>query len=109
MLRRVSRWSGAGYVTGIVGVAVVTAIATPLNESLAHTTVALGYLLVVLLVATEWGRWPATAASVTGMLCFNFFFLPPLYTFTVADPQNWVALTAFLVTALTAGQLSQVA
>jgi two-component system sensor histidine kinase KdpD len=40
------------------------------------------------------------------MLCFNFFFLPPVYTFTIADPQNWVALAAFLATALTAGQLS---
>ena len=40
------------------------------------------------------------------MLCYNFFFLPPYYTFTIADPQNWVALTAFFVTALAVGQLS---
>jgi two-component system sensor histidine kinase KdpD len=40
------------------------------------------------------------------MLCFNFFFLPPFHTFTIADPQNWVALTAFFVTALAVGQLS---
>jgi PAS domain S-box-containing protein len=73
------------------------------------TTVALAYLLVVLLVATAWGSWAATAASIAGMLCFNFFFLPPVYTFTIADPQNWVALAAFLVTAVTAGQLSELA
>ena len=48
-------------------------------------------------------------ASVVGVLCFNFFFLPPVYTLTIADPQNWVALAAFLVTAVTAGQLSELA
>jgi PAS domain S-box-containing protein len=68
--------------------------------------VALALLLVVLLVATVWGSWPALLASLLGMLCFNFFFLPPVYTFTIADPQNWVALTAFFITAITAGQLS---
>ena len=40
------------------------------------------------------------------MLCLNYFFLPPLYTFTIADPKNWIALTAFFITALTAGRLS---
>jgi PAS domain S-box-containing protein len=100
---------GAGYVAGALGIAVVTAVAAPFHEALNDTTVALAYLLVVLFVATAWGRWPATAASVAGMLCFNFFFLPPIYTFTVADPRNWVALTAFVVTAVTAGHLSELA
>jgi len=40
------------------------------------------------------------------MLGFNFFFLPPFHTFRIADPQNWVALTAFFITALAVGQLS---
>ena len=40
------------------------------------------------------------------MLCFNFFFLPPFGTFTIAQPDNWVAMVVFLVTAVTAGQLS---
>ena len=48
-------------------------------------------------------------AAALGVLCFNFFFLPPVYTLTIADPQNWVALAAFLVTAVTAGQLSELA
>jgi K+-sensing histidine kinase KdpD len=52
----------------------------------------------------------AGADRVRGrMLCFNFFFLPPVYTLTIADPQNWIALVAFLVTAVTAGQLSELA
>jgi len=69
-------------------------------------TVALAMLLVVLLVATLWERWPGLFASVLGMLCLNYFFLPPIYTFTIEDPKNWIALGAFFITALTAGQLS---
>ncbi len=87
----------------------MTAICAPFHQTLNDTTVALAYLLAVLLVATVWGSWPAFVASVVGVLCFNFFFLPPLYTLTIADPQNWVALGAFLVTAVMAGQLSALA
>ena len=107
MLVDISHRRGAGYGAAILGVAVVTAIFAPLHATLSTTTVALAYLLVVLFVATVWGRRPAMVASVLAMLCFNFFFLPPIYTFTIADPQNWVALAAFLVTAITAGHLSE--
>ena len=69
-------------------------------------TVALAMLLVVLFIASWWEAWPALAASVVGMLLLNYYFLPPIYTFTIADPKNWVALTAFFITALTAGRLS---
>jgi PAS domain S-box-containing protein len=107
MLADISRRRGAAYGAAILGVAVVTAIFAPLHATLSTTTVALAYLLVVLFVATGWGRRPAMVAAVLAMLCFNFFFLPPIYTFTIADPQNWIALAAFLVTAFTAGQLSE--
>jgi PAS domain S-box-containing protein len=107
MLVGLSQRRGAGYGAAILGVAVVTALFAPLLAALSTTTVALGYLLVVLFVATGWGSRPAMVASVLAMLCFNFFFLPPLYTFTIADPENWVALTAFFVTAITAGHLSE--
>lgn len=78
----------------------------PFHNVLSPTTVALAMLLVVLFVAVHWGSGPAYAASAAGVLSFNFFFLPPVHTFTIIDPQNWVALGAFLVTALIAGQLS---
>jgi PAS domain S-box-containing protein len=107
MLVDISQRRGAGYCAAILGVAVVTAIFAPFHATLSSTTVALAYLLVVLFVATVWGSRPATVASVLGMLCFNFFFLPPIYTFTIDDPQNWVALAAFLITAITAGRLSE--
>ena len=99
----------AGYLAAVLGIAAVTAICAPFHDHLNHMTVALALLLVVLFVATVWGSWPALLASVLGMLCFNFFFLPPVYTFTIADPQNWVALAAFSITAITAGQLSRLA
>ena len=70
------------------------------------TTAALAYLLLILLLATRWGLTEAIVASVVSMLCFNFFFLPPLLTFTIADPQNWVALVAFLTTSIIGGHLS---
>jgi two-component system sensor histidine kinase KdpD len=96
----------AGYLFAVLSVAGVTAGFAPFHEQINTTTVAFSLLLAVLFVATGWGSRPAYLASVLGMLCFNFFFLPPLYTFTIADPQNWVALFAFLVTAVTAGQLT---
>ena len=69
---------GAGYIAAVLGIAAVTAICAPFHDQLNHTTVALASLLVVLFVATVWGSWPALIASVLGMLCFNFFFLPVL-------------------------------
>src|SRR5438132_5047249 len=70
------------------------------------TTIAMAFLLATLGIATWWGLPEAIVASVVGMLCFNFFFLPPLFTFYLADTQNWVALCTFLVTAVVASQLS---
>jgi two-component system sensor histidine kinase KdpD len=69
-------------------------------------TVALSFLLAVLGIAMRWGLTEALAASAFGMLCFNYFFLPPVGTLTIADPQNWVALFAFVVTAVITSHLS---
>jgi two-component system sensor histidine kinase KdpD len=71
-----------------------------------HTTIALTYLLVVLFVAAASELWLALTASVVSMLCVNFFFLPPVGTFAVVDPENWVALTAFLTVSVVASHLS---
>jgi two-component system sensor histidine kinase KdpD len=90
----------------VLGIAAVTAVCAPFHDRLNDTTVALALLLVVLFVSTGWGRGPGMVASAIGMLCFNFFFLPPLYTFTIADPRNWVAFAAFILTASTVGHLS---
>ncbi|HUL32847.1 MAG TPA: DUF4118 domain-containing protein [Candidatus Eisenbacteria bacterium] len=71
-----------------------------------QTTVALSFLLAILAVSTVWGMVVAIFMSICAMLLFNFFFLPPVKTFTIADPQNWIALAAFLITAIVASQLS---
>ncbi|MGB2752793.1 MAG: DUF4118 domain-containing protein [Pyrinomonadaceae bacterium] len=77
-----------------------------LREKVNSTTVALAFLVIVLSAATFFGRNPALLASFVAMLCFNYFFLPPVHTWTISDPQNLVAWTAFTITALVAGELS---
>ncbi len=86
-------------------VAAVTAICS-LVVTVNPTTVALGYVVAILLVATAWGITEATVASIVATISFNLFFLPPIGTLTIADPQNWIALAAFLVTAIVASQMS---
>jgi len=71
-----------------------------------QTTVALSFLLAILAVSAKWGMAVSASMSVTAMLAFNYYFLPPERTFTIADPQNWVALAAFLVTSIVGSQLS---
>ena len=73
------------------------------------TTVAFAYLLLVLIIASWWGFVEAALASVASAAVFNFYFLPPVGTFTIADPQNWVALFSFLATSLIASRLSAIA
>ena len=58
------------------------------------TTVALTFLLAILAVSTVWGIAVSVFMSVVAMLAFNYYFLPPIGRFTIADPQNWIALFA---------------
>jgi K+-sensing histidine kinase KdpD len=104
---RIASAGARGWVVAVVGIGLATVILYPLSPTRVNpTTVALTLLLVVLSSALRYGSGPAIAASVVGMLCFNYFFLPPAGTFTIADPLNWIALFAFLVTAITVGELS---
>jgi K+-sensing histidine kinase KdpD len=100
------RKSWTGYVVSVVAIAAATGALKALGTHINPTTVALVFVLVVLFVATAWGSRPAILASLLGVGCFNFFFLPPIGTFTISAPDNWIALFAFLITAVTAGQLS---
>ncbi len=96
----------AQYVAGAVVVACITFI----DYRLLHvnlTTVALSFLLVVLFVATNWGLRFAVFVSVLSTLAFNYYFLPPIRTLTIADTRNWVALFAFLITAVIASNLAE--
>jgi two-component system sensor histidine kinase KdpD len=71
------------------------------------TTAALTFLIGVLVVSANWGLRPAVFMALIATLAFNYYFLPPIGTLTIADPQNWVALFAFLVTAIIASQLAE--
>jgi two-component system sensor histidine kinase KdpD len=71
-----------------------------------QTTVALTLLLAILAVSAVWGMAVSAFMSAVAMLVFNYAFLPPIGKFTIADPQNWVALGAFLVTSIVGSQLS---
>jgi two-component system sensor histidine kinase KdpD len=89
----------------VAAVALLTAAGVhliPVNP----TTAGFGYLFIVLVIASTWGFVEAAAASVAGTLAFNYFFLPPVGTWTISDPENWVALFSFLATSLIASRLS---
>jgi two-component system, OmpR family, sensor histidine kinase KdpD len=91
--------------SSLSGVLLVTFIAyrvIPVNP----TTVGFAYLLLILAIASTWGFLEAALSSILATLVFNFFFFPPVGTFTIADPQNWVALFSFLATSLIASRLS---
>jgi two-component system sensor histidine kinase KdpD len=71
------------------------------------TTVALTLLVAVLGVAAAWGLRYSLAMSIAAALCFNFFFLPPVGTLTIAGVQNWVALLAFFLASVIGSNLSE--
>jgi two-component system sensor histidine kinase KdpD len=88
----------------VLAVAAVLALYSVVHVN--NTTVALSLLLAILAISARWGLAEATVASVAAMLGFNYWFLPPVGTLTIQDPQNWVALLVFLATAVLASQLS---
>lgn len=107
MTREPSDWGRLA--AGLGAIAVVAVVFSRWLPAANATTVATALLLVVLLVAASSRRWVAVATSLVAVLVFNFAFLPPVGTLTIADPQNWVALAAFLAVSLVASHLSAVA
>ncbi len=98
ILRKVTPW-----LIALGGTAAVTlaGYAMRLNPN----TVGFGFLIVVLLSSLRGGLLAGTVASIVATLCYNFFFFDPLHTFTIAEPANWVALSAFLVTSVIVSRL----
>ncbi len=94
---------------GSIGALCAVALLVWIDYRVVHVnsaTAAFTFLLLVLALATRVGLGESIIASLGSVLAYNFFFLPPVGTLTIADPQNWVALFAFLATAITASQLS---
>src|SRR5579862_6785616 len=93
----------------LAGIGLVTVVCYSSRHLTNVATVALSYLLLVLFVATFSNLWIAVSTSVAAALTFNFFFLPPVGTFLIADPQNLVTFVAFVTVSLVASHLSSVA
>jgi two-component system sensor histidine kinase KdpD len=108
MPRRLLVRDAVALLGSLAAIAVIT-LALKAIRDVSPTTVALAFLLVVLGIATTARLRIATIVSVAAMLVLNFFFLPPVGTFTIADPQNWAALLVFLVVAIIASNLSAAA
>ena len=93
-----------------LGSAGAVTLALGIGELLVHSvgrqSISLVFLMAVLAAAIAWGLLPALAACVFSVMAYNFFFLPPLYTFTIADPENVVALFFFLLVAVIVSNLT---
>jgi len=97
----VFRWSSAAVVlSGIVAVYHLWLHVNP-------TTVALTLLLLVLFLAARWGLRYAVTTSIAATLAYNFYFLPPIGTLTINDPENWLTIFVFLVVAVVGSRLSE--
>ena len=81
-------------------------LALLLHQVLGVTSVALVFLMAVLASAVAYGLAPSLLACLLSVLAYNFFFLPPLYTLTIADPENVVTLGVFAVVAVVASNLA---
>ena len=97
---------GESLLGSLAFVAVSLGVALLLHQRLGVASVAMAFLTAVLVSAVVYGLWPALFASFVSVLAYNFFFLPPLYTFTIADPENVAALFFFGVTAVIASNLT---
>src|SRR5208282_3096121 len=94
------------YIATTAIVAAALGIGFVLQQYLNVVNIALVFLTAILISAVTYGLLPSLYACVISVLAYNFFFLPPLYTFTIADPENVVALFFFLIVAVIASNLA---
>jgi len=88
------------YVWALLGVAIALGFGELVNIWIGIENVDLVFLTAVVGVAVRFGLWPSLFASVASALCYNFFFLPPIYTFTITDPHNIAAFALFTLVAI---------
>jgi K+-sensing histidine kinase KdpD len=90
----------------IAALALVTGAIALLQGHIPVLSLTVLYLLAIIPVAVAWGSVYGVGVAIGSMLCFNFFFLPPLYTLTIQDERNWFALLVFVVTAVVVSELA---
>jgi two-component system sensor histidine kinase KdpD len=89
-----------GIAATFAAVAVGTLLVYPLKDVAPVVSLGIVYLPAILLISTVWGLRLGLFASIVSAAAFNFFHIPPLYRFTIADEENWVALAAFVIAAI---------
>src|SRR5579862_218220 len=94
------------YVLALVAVAIALGCGELVNYWIGVENVDLVFLTAIVGAAVRFGLWPSLLASVASALCYNFFFLPPLYTFTIADPHNIAAFALFTLVAVTVSHVA---
>ena len=104
---RLARARPAGYVIAFVGVAAVTGLIRLASGHVNVLSMAVCYQLLVLVVSGTSGLGPGLATSVASALAFNWFFVPPVHTLTIADTRNWVSLGVFIATAAITSYLAE--
>jgi len=112
--RRARWWSGpvgplapwSSYGAAALVCAAVAVFATPLLAVFELSNIVMLFLLAVIVVALRWGRGPAVLAAFVGVGLFDFFFVPPRFSFAVSDVQYLVTFVVMLVVALVVGQLT---
>ena len=97
---------GRRYLESIAMVGVALALGELLKQFLAVSNIALVFLTAIIVAAIAYGLWPALVACLVSVLAYNFFFLPPLYTFTIADPENVINLIFFAFAAVIVSNLT---
>jgi two-component system, OmpR family, sensor histidine kinase KdpD len=95
-----------GYVAGLAAIGLITLMYYRQFLVVKSTTVVLTFLLAILVASAVWGLGVSVFMCVIATMCVDYFFLPPVDTFNISDPQDWIALFAFLVTALIGSELS---
>lgn len=101
---RPARWRD--YLWSALSVALLTLLAKALQPWVGYPSIDLFYLVPVILAATLFGLWPGIATGVASGFVYNFFFLPPLYTFAIHDPQDVITATVLVLVAVVTSQLA---
>ena len=94
------------YAVIVLMIALLTVLAMPFKSYLGQLNIAMLYLIPVLFSAVVWGRYSSLVAAILGIVTFDFFFIPPTFTFTVYDVRYFISFAIFLLVALMTGTLS---
>ncbi len=94
------------YIVALAAVAVALAICLLFRPLIGIENVDLVFLTAIIGIAVRYGLWPSVAACVAASLCYNFFFLPPVHTFTITEPTNIAAFVMFTLVSVIVSNLA---